>query len=202
MARGEPRRPSRARRPATRGTAACATSPTGPGPEALTPVEAVFVGTAIVASIGMLIWFFAFAGQPVADLRPAWASFETTAPAIAQRSEPGERGLGRAGANRRGANGVPSDGSARGQRTPRAATPSSPRSHSGCRVKLAQGRHDPSAWSTVARSHGRGGWSPSTRLPAPGVGHERIGRAARGPGIATVTHRLYVDGPLAGVPGR
>ena len=52
-------------RPATRGTAACATSPTGPGSQKLSPVEAVFVGTAIVASIAMLIWFFAFAGSPL-----------------------------------------------------------------------------------------------------------------------------------------
>ncbi len=36
-----------------------------PGSQKLTPVEAVFVGTAIVASIAMLIWFFAFAGSPL-----------------------------------------------------------------------------------------------------------------------------------------
>jgi hypothetical protein len=39
--------------------------PYRPGTEKLTPVEAVFVGTAIVASIGMVIWFFAFAGSPL-----------------------------------------------------------------------------------------------------------------------------------------
>jgi hypothetical protein len=40
-------------------------SPYRPGTGKLTPVEAVFVGTAIVASIGMMIWFFAFAGSPL-----------------------------------------------------------------------------------------------------------------------------------------
>ena len=40
-------------------------SPYRPGSEKLSPVEAVFVGTAIVASIAMLIWFFAFAGSPL-----------------------------------------------------------------------------------------------------------------------------------------
>jgi hypothetical protein len=39
--------------------------PYKPGSQKLTPVEAVFVGTAIVASIAMLIWFFAFAGSPL-----------------------------------------------------------------------------------------------------------------------------------------
>jgi hypothetical protein len=39
--------------------------PYRPGTGKLTPVEAVFVGTAIVASIGVLIWFFAFAGSPL-----------------------------------------------------------------------------------------------------------------------------------------
>jgi hypothetical protein len=39
--------------------------PYRPGSGKLTPVEAVFVGTAIVASIAMLIWFFAFAGSPL-----------------------------------------------------------------------------------------------------------------------------------------
>jgi hypothetical protein len=39
--------------------------PYRPGTEKLTPVEAVFVGTAIVASIGMVIWFFALAGSPL-----------------------------------------------------------------------------------------------------------------------------------------
>ena len=39
--------------------------PYRPGSEKLTPVEAVFVGTAIVASIAMLVWFFAFAGSPL-----------------------------------------------------------------------------------------------------------------------------------------
>ena len=39
--------------------------PYRPGSEKLSPVEAVFVGTAIVASIGMMIWFFAFAGNPL-----------------------------------------------------------------------------------------------------------------------------------------
>ena len=35
------------------------------GTDKLTPVEAVFVGTAVVASIAMVIWFFAFAGSPL-----------------------------------------------------------------------------------------------------------------------------------------
>jgi hypothetical protein len=39
--------------------------PYRPGSQKLTPVEAVFVGTAVVASIGMMIWFFAFAGSPL-----------------------------------------------------------------------------------------------------------------------------------------
>ena len=39
--------------------------PYRPGTSKLSPVEAVFVGTAIVASIAMLIWFFAFAGSPL-----------------------------------------------------------------------------------------------------------------------------------------
>ena len=39
--------------------------PYRPGSEKLSPVEAVFVGTAIVASIAMMIWFFAFAGSPL-----------------------------------------------------------------------------------------------------------------------------------------
>jgi hypothetical protein len=39
--------------------------PYRPGTNKLTPVEAVFVGTAVVASIAMLIWFFAFAGSPL-----------------------------------------------------------------------------------------------------------------------------------------
>jgi hypothetical protein len=39
--------------------------PYRPGSEKLTPVEAVFVGTAVVASIGMMIWFLAFAGSPL-----------------------------------------------------------------------------------------------------------------------------------------
>jgi amino acid transporter len=39
--------------------------PYRPGTEKLSPVEAVFVGTAIVASIAMMIWFFAFAGSPL-----------------------------------------------------------------------------------------------------------------------------------------
>jgi hypothetical protein len=39
--------------------------PYRPGEGKLTPVEAVFVGTAIVASVAMLIWFFAFAGSPL-----------------------------------------------------------------------------------------------------------------------------------------
>jgi hypothetical protein len=40
-------------------------SPYRPGTAKLSPVEAVFVGTAIVASVAMLIWFFAFAGSPL-----------------------------------------------------------------------------------------------------------------------------------------
>lgn len=39
--------------------------PYRPGASKLTPVEAVFVGTAVVASIAMLVWFFAFAGSPL-----------------------------------------------------------------------------------------------------------------------------------------
>ena len=39
--------------------------PYRPGTDKLSPVEAVFVGTAVVASIAMLIWFFAFAGSPL-----------------------------------------------------------------------------------------------------------------------------------------
>jgi hypothetical protein len=39
--------------------------PYKPGTQKLTPVEAVFVGTAIVASIAMVIWFFALAGSPL-----------------------------------------------------------------------------------------------------------------------------------------
>jgi multisubunit Na+/H+ antiporter MnhC subunit len=39
--------------------------PYRPGTSKLSPVEAVFVGTAIVASVAMLIWFFAFAGSPL-----------------------------------------------------------------------------------------------------------------------------------------
>jgi hypothetical protein len=39
--------------------------PYRPGTTKLSPVEAVFVGTAVVASIAMLIWFFAFAGSPL-----------------------------------------------------------------------------------------------------------------------------------------
>lgn len=39
--------------------------PYRPGTQKLSPVEAVFVGTAVVASIAMLIWFFAFAGSPL-----------------------------------------------------------------------------------------------------------------------------------------
>jgi hypothetical protein len=39
--------------------------PYRPGTSKLSPVEAVFVGTAVVASIAMIIWFFAFAGSPL-----------------------------------------------------------------------------------------------------------------------------------------
>jgi hypothetical protein len=39
--------------------------PYRPGSQKLTPVEAVFVGTAVVASVAMIIWFFAFAGSPL-----------------------------------------------------------------------------------------------------------------------------------------
>ena len=52
-------------RSATRGTASMRDSPYRPGTDKLSPVEAVFVGTAIVASVAMLIWFFAFAGSPL-----------------------------------------------------------------------------------------------------------------------------------------
>jgi hypothetical protein len=40
-------------------------SPYRPGEKKLTPVEATFVGTAVVASVAMMIWFFAFAGNPL-----------------------------------------------------------------------------------------------------------------------------------------
>jgi|SRR4029079_457690 hypothetical protein len=39
--------------------------PYRPGTSKLTPVEAVFVGTAVVASIAMVVWFFALAGSPL-----------------------------------------------------------------------------------------------------------------------------------------
>ena len=39
--------------------------PYRPGTAKLNPVEATFVGTAIVASIAMVVWFFAFAGSPL-----------------------------------------------------------------------------------------------------------------------------------------
>ena len=39
--------------------------PYRPGTGKLSPVEAVFVGTAVVASVAMMIWFFAFAGSPL-----------------------------------------------------------------------------------------------------------------------------------------
>ncbi len=39
--------------------------PYRPGTTKLTPVEAVFVGTAVVASIAMVVWFFALAGSPL-----------------------------------------------------------------------------------------------------------------------------------------
>jgi len=39
--------------------------PYRPGTQKLSPVEAVFVGTAVVASVAMMIWFFAFAGSPL-----------------------------------------------------------------------------------------------------------------------------------------
>lgn len=39
--------------------------PYRPGSGKLSPVEAVFVGTAIVASVAMMVWFFAFAGSPL-----------------------------------------------------------------------------------------------------------------------------------------
>jgi hypothetical protein len=39
--------------------------PYRPGGDKLSSVEVVFVGTAVVASIAMLIWFFGFAGSPL-----------------------------------------------------------------------------------------------------------------------------------------
>jgi amino acid transporter len=39
--------------------------PYRPGTSKLSPVEAVFVGTAIVATIAMMIWFFVYAGSPL-----------------------------------------------------------------------------------------------------------------------------------------
>jgi hypothetical protein len=58
---------SAARRPPTRypWLRSMRDEPYRPGEGKLTPVEAVFVGTAVVASIAMLIWFFAFAGSPL-----------------------------------------------------------------------------------------------------------------------------------------
>ena len=40
-------------------------SPYRPGSGELTPIETVFVATAVIATIAMLIWFFAFAGSPL-----------------------------------------------------------------------------------------------------------------------------------------
>ncbi len=39
--------------------------PYRPGTGKLSPVETVFVATATIASIAMMIWFFAFAGSPL-----------------------------------------------------------------------------------------------------------------------------------------
>jgi hypothetical protein len=39
--------------------------PYRPGTTKLSPVEAVFVATAVIASIAMMIWFFVFAGSPL-----------------------------------------------------------------------------------------------------------------------------------------
>jgi hypothetical protein len=39
--------------------------PYRPGADKLSPVETIFVGTAVVASIAMLVWFFVFAGSPL-----------------------------------------------------------------------------------------------------------------------------------------
>jgi amino acid transporter len=39
--------------------------PYRPGTQKLSPIETVFVGTAVVATIAMMIWFFAFAGNPL-----------------------------------------------------------------------------------------------------------------------------------------
>jgi hypothetical protein len=40
-------------------------APYRPGAGKLTPIETVFVATAVIATVAMLIWFFAFAGSPL-----------------------------------------------------------------------------------------------------------------------------------------
>jgi hypothetical protein len=39
--------------------------PYRPGERSLTPIEAMFVTTAIVASVAFMLWFFLFAGSPL-----------------------------------------------------------------------------------------------------------------------------------------
>lgn len=59
--------PSAERRPPTRypWMRSMRDEPYRPGTAKLSPVEATFVGTAFVASIAMVVWFFAFAGSPL-----------------------------------------------------------------------------------------------------------------------------------------
>jgi hypothetical protein len=61
-ARRKPRRPAPARYPWMR---SMRDEPYRPGREHLSPVETVFVGTAVVATIAITIWFFVFAGSPL-----------------------------------------------------------------------------------------------------------------------------------------
>jgi hypothetical protein len=61
-ARGRPHRPPPNRYPWMR---SMRDEPYRAGVSHLTPVEMVFVGTAVVAMIAMTIWFFGFAGSPL-----------------------------------------------------------------------------------------------------------------------------------------
>jgi hypothetical protein len=61
-ARRKPRRPAPSRYPWMR---SMRDEPYRAGREQLSPVETVFVGTAVVATIAMTIWFFGFAGSPL-----------------------------------------------------------------------------------------------------------------------------------------
>jgi hypothetical protein len=63
---GEPEQPS-GRRPVERHpwNRSMRDEPYRPGERALTPLETMFVTTAIVASVAFLLWFFLFAGSPL-----------------------------------------------------------------------------------------------------------------------------------------